>query len=286
MSVSFRNLDCLGPHGFHRIAYAEWPGPADGVLTICVHGLTRNARDFDELARRLSRRGTVLAPDLAGRGRSAWLSDPADYNYPLYFADVAALIGRSGAGKVDYVGTSLGGLVGMYLAGQKNTPIRRLVLNDIGALVPKDAIARIAAYTGKSPDFADLPEFEGYLRQLHAGMGRLTDAQWRHLAEHGHRVLPNGRLITHYDPAIAQTFASPDTEHDVVLWPFYDAIRVPTLVIRGLQSDTLLAETAEEMTRRGPRARLFEVPEAAHAPSLMDAGQIDAIERFLDADAP
>jgi pimeloyl-ACP methyl ester carboxylesterase len=285
MSVTIRSLDCLGPKGFHRIAYAQWPGPADGRVTICVHGLSRNGRDFDDLAQRLSARGPVLAPDMPGRGKSPWLPEAADYAYPLYFADVAALIARSGAAEIDYVGTSMGGIIGMYLACQPGTPIRRLVLNDIGPVVPKAAIARIGDYVGRVPDFADLGELEAYLRVVQAGLGRLTDAQWRHLAEHSYRVLENGRLALHYDPAIAQVFAA-EAPGDVVLWPYWDRITCPTLVIRGAQSDTLLAETAGEMTQRGPKAVLFEVADAAHAPALMDPAQIDAIERFLQAETP
>ncbi len=284
MSVTIRELPCLGPKGFHRLAYAEFPGPVEGQLTICVHGLSRNGRDFDVLAERLSSRGTVLAPDMPGRGRSEWLSDPADYAYPLYIADVAALIARSGASSIDYVGTSMGGIIGMYLAAQKNTPIRRLVLNDIGPLVPKAALERIGAYVGQVPEFDDLESREAYLRVVQAGIGPLSDAEWRHLAAHSNRRLDNGKLALAYDPAIAQPFIA--AQADVVMWPLYDLIAVPTLVIRGAHSDTLLAETAEEMTRRGPKAALHVVPETAHAPALMDAASIGRIEAFLLAETP
>jgi pimeloyl-ACP methyl ester carboxylesterase len=283
MSVRIQSLKTLGPKGFRRLAYAEWDGPAEGRVTVCVHGLTRNGRDFDWLAPRLARRGLVVAPDMPGRGESEWLADPADYAYPGYFADVAALIARTGADEVDYVGTSMGGIIGMYLASQAGTPIRRLVLNDIGAVVPAAALDRIAHYVGLTPDFADLDEVEAYLRQVQVGFGSLTDAQWRHMARFGHRRLENGRLALGYDPAIAAAFRG-GTSSDVVLWPYYDLIACPTLVIHGAKSDVLLPDTVAEMTRRGPRAAVFTVAEAGHAPALMDEAQIDAIDNFLSTD--
>ncbi|HLY56946.1 MAG TPA: alpha/beta hydrolase [Stellaceae bacterium] len=285
MAVTLRTLTCLGPHGFHRLSYAEWAGPAEGRVTICLHGLSRNGRDFDRLAERLSERGRVLAPDMPGRGQSEWLPNPADYAFPTYFADVAALIARSGAAEVDYVGTSMGGLIGMYLAAQPGTPIRRLVLNDIGPVVPRTATERIGTYVGRVPEFDTVAEVETYLREVQVGMGRLTDDDWRHLAEHGYRRLENGKLALAYDPAIAAAFQV-ETPAVVDLWPFYDAVRCPTLVIHGALSDTLLAGTAQEMTRRGPGAQLYTVADAGHAPALMDAAQIDAIERFLTAETP
>jgi pimeloyl-ACP methyl ester carboxylesterase len=276
-------LPCLGPHGFHRVVYSYWPGAANGAgrPTICVHGLTRNGRDFDALGERLSRRGPVAAPDMPGRGRSPWLADAADYSYPVYLGAVAALIARLGGDEVDFVGTSMGGIIGMMLACQPGSPIRRLVLNDVGPFIPVAALERIASYVGLDPEFADIDQVERALRAVHGSFGQLTDQQWRHMAETSHRVRADGSLGLAYDPAIAKAFTVAPLA-DVDLWPFYDQIRCPTLVIRGATSDLLLPETAAEMVRRGPKAELYEVADAGHAPALMDEAQIARIESFFD----
>ncbi len=274
-----RSLACLGPHGFHRLNYYEWGDPGNPRVLVCVHGLTRNGRDFDDLARALSSDYRVLCPDVVGRGRSAWLDHKPDYAYPLYCSDMAALIARSGAQSVDWVGTSMGGLIGMLLAAQPNTPIGKLVLNDVGPLIPKASLERIAAYVGKAPDYETLEEFEQYIRVVSAPFGPLTDAQWRHLAQTNSRRLDNGRWSTIYDPGIAQGFAGPIV--DVVLWPYYDKVRSETLLLRGAESDLLLEDTAQEMTRRGPKAKLVQFSGVGHAPMLMDAAQIRVVRDFL-----
>jgi pimeloyl-ACP methyl ester carboxylesterase len=277
-----RSVPCLAPHGgFHRVAYAEWPGPPDAPTLLCVHGLTRNGRDFDPLARALSDRYRVICPDVAGRGRSDWLAVPGDYGYPLYLADMAALLARLDVESVDWVGTSMGGLIGMMLAAQPGNPIRRLVLNDIGPFLPKSALERIGSYVGKDPHFADIAGLETYLRQVHAPFGPLTDEEWRHLAEHGWRRLPDGGFGVAYDPHIGDAFHGELS--DVDLWPVWDAVRCPTLVVRGAESDLLRAEDAAAMTQRGPRAALAEFPGIGHAPALMAADQIAAVRDFLTA---
>jgi pimeloyl-ACP methyl ester carboxylesterase len=280
MSMTAHRLLCLGPHGFYQLAYTRWtPCRAGGSPVVCVHGLTRNGRDFDVLAERLAGQRLVVAPDMPGRGRSDFLPVKTDYGYPLYLSAVAALIGSLEAETIDYVGTSMGGIIGMMLACQPNSPIRRLVLNDVGPLIPKTALERICTYVGQGEEFDDLDAVEAYFRRVSAPFGRLTDAQWRHMAEHGYRRLDTGKLALAYDPQIALPFRG--EQADVDLWPVYDQIRCPTLVIRGGQSDLLLAETAAEMTRRGPKAALFEVAEAGHAPALMAGDQVAVIERFL-----
>lgn len=279
--MTAHDLSCLGPHGFHRIAYAEWAGPPGARTVLCVHGLTRNGRDFDDLARALSRSCRVVCPDIVGRGRSQWLSHAADYGYPLYLADMAALIARLDVAEIDFVGTSMGGLIGMMLAAQPGSPIRRLVVNDIGPLIAKEGLLRIASYVGADPVFADLAALEAYLRTVSASFGALSDAQWRHLAEHGARRRPDGTFGRAYDPAIAGAFK--DVAGDIDLWPVWDAIRCPTLVLRGAESDLLRAGDAAAMTRRGPQARLVEFPGIGHAPALMDGAQIAVIEDFLAA---
>jgi pimeloyl-ACP methyl ester carboxylesterase len=279
MSMTARSLTCLGPHGFHRMAYVEWAGPPGAPTLICVHGLTRNGRDFDPLAEALSRRYRVICPDVAGRGQSEWLSHAEDYAFPLYLSDMAALIARLDVEAVDWLGTSMGGLIGMMLAGQPGTPIRRLVVNDIGPLVAKEGLERIASYVGEDPSFADLAELEAYLRRVAATFGKLTDAQWRHLAAHGGRRKPDGTLGRAYDPRIADAFKEVTGDFD--LWPLWDAIKCPTLVVRGVESDLLRAPDAAQMTQRGPKAQLAEIPDAGHAPALMDPNQIAIVERFL-----
>lgn len=278
-SMTRHTMPCLGPHGFHRLAYAAWHGPAEGPVALCVHGLTRNGRDFDALAERLARRGSVLVPDMAGRGDSEWLADPADYGYPLYLADTAALIARSGAAEVDFVGTSMGGIIGMMLAAQPGSPIRRLVVNDVGPLVPKAALERIAGYVGADPLFPDLAALERYCRLTYAEFGRLSDAEWRRFAEVSARPQAEGGYGLAYDPAIGRAFQGP--LEDVSFWPVYDRIRCPVLVIRGGRSTLLTEETARAMAERGPRAACFTVPDAGHAPALLAPDQIAAIERFL-----
>jgi len=272
-------LSCLGPHGFHRVRYTEWGAAGNPEVVICVHGLTRNARDFDLLAQALAKDYRVLCPDVVGRGLSDWLAHPQDYGYPLYLSDMTALIARSGAERVRWVGTSMGGLIGMMLAAQPGSPIERLVINDVGPLVPRAALERIAGYVGRTGPFADASVLEVHLRSVLAPFGPLSDAQWAHLAAHSMRRNPDGSLSLAYDPAIANAFAGP--QQDVVLWPVWDAVACPTLVLRGADSDLLREDTAQEMTDRGPRAQLRVFSGIGHAPALMSEDQIDAVVAFL-----
>jgi len=270
----------LDPNGFHKIATHKWGDPLRaGVPVICVHGLTRNGRDFDELAKRLSARGPVYCPDMAGRGLSDDLPNPQDYNYMQYCADATALIARTGASQVDWVGTSMGGILGMMLAAQPGSPIRQLVLNDVGAVIPMAALKRVHLLVNSFPVFDTMAELESCLRQKCAPWGRLAEAQVHHLAQTGFRKTADGKLTLAYDPRLATVFPVPET--DVILWDVYDKITCPTLLIRGAQSDLLTKETAQEMTQRGPRASLVEIEEAGHAPALMDEAQIKLIEDFL-----
>ena len=273
-----RSLRGLGPHGFHRIAYVEWGDGQDGTV-VCVHGLTRNGRDFDRLAAALAASRRVVCPDVVGRGQSDWLAEPGDYGYPQYCADMAALIARLDVDHVDWVGTSMGGLIGLMLAAMPRSPIRRLVLNDVGPFLPRAALARLALYVGKDPAFADLAGLEAHLRQVHAPFGPLTDEEWRQLASHGQRRDAAGQLRLAYDPAIGRAFSGELA--DVDLWPLWDRVACPVLVLRGARSDLLLRATAETMTVRGPGARLVEFPEAGHAPALMAGHQIAVVKDWL-----
>lgn len=274
-----RSILGLNPTGFHRLHYTEWGNAGDPVV-ICVHGLSQNARSFDALAGALEAANHVVCLDVVGRGQSAWLEDAAGYAYPQYMADANALIARLGVDRVDWVGTSMGGLIGMMLAALPGNPIRRLVLNDVGPFVPEAALKRIAAYLTRENRFADMAEFEAYLRDVYAPFGDLSDEQWRRMAQHGARKNDDGTISPSYDPAIADVFRSGPIG-DVDLWPLWDRITCPTLVLRGAQSDLLLAETAAEMSRRGPRAEVVEVPGAGHAPALQSDDQIAAIRGFL-----
>ncbi|GAB4368330.1 MAG: alpha/beta hydrolase [Kiloniellaceae bacterium] len=272
---------CLSRTGFHRMAYREWPAD-DAVPVVCLHGLARNAHDFDSLAAALAGDGRrVVAADVVGRGASSWLRDPLDYGYPQYLADTASLIARLGSARVDIVGTSMGGLIGMMLAAQPDSPVRRLVMNDVGPFIPKAALARILGYVGKDPLFADFAAAEAYFRRTYSGFGALSDAQWRHLTETSLRRDGDGWRL-HYDPRIAEPLRKAELA-DVDLWALWDAVACPVLVLRGAESDLLLAPTAAEMRRRGPRAEVIEVPGCGHAPALLDAAQIDPLRAWLAA---
>lgn len=281
MAMRQKSFQGLSAAGFHNIAYTEWGDPNAFRTIICCHGLTRNGRDFDALAARLARYARVICPDIVGRGRSDWLRDPAHYAYPQYCADMNALIARLDVAELDWVGTSMGGLIGMTLAAQPGTPIRRLVVNDVGPFVPKAALLRISDYVGLDNRFSSLAAVETHLRKVLAPFGPLTDAQWQHLVAHGHRQRPDGTFGLAYDPAIAINVKMAVQDWD--LWPVWDRIGVPTLLFRGADSDLLLPQTAEEMTQRGPRAKLVTWPGLGHAPALMAPDQIGQIEAWLTA---
>jgi len=295
---------CLDTHGFHKMYYTDWGDPASPRVVICVHGLTRNCRDFDFLAQALSSECRVVCPDIAGRGRSDWLTRKEDYGYPQYMRDVTALIARVTAwpvathwlGKLSnflgrrygprsiyWVGTSMGGMLGMLLAACPNSPIRKLVVNDIGAVIPKAALERIATYVGGSPRFQTFEELETYVRQVSAPFGPLTAAQWHHLTLHGARQYEDGSWGMRYDPDIVLPMRNSPPQ-DIDLWQYWDAIACPTLMLRGAQSDLLLKETAEQMRNRGPRPRLVEFAGVGHAPMLMAQDQIAVVRDFLLAE--
>ena len=273
----------LSASGFHRLAYVEWGDPAAERTALCLHGLTRNGRDFDSLARVLAAAGwRVVCPDVVGRGRSDWLADPAGYGYPQYLADATALIARLGVERLDWIGTSMGGLMGMMLAAQPQSPIARLVINDVGPLIPKAAVERIADYLGKAPTFPNVEAVAAYLREVHAPFGALTDEQWSHLARYSARQAEGG-LALRYDPRIGESLGPPPYD-DVDLWPLWDRVGCPTLVLRGAESDLLLPETAAEMAGRGPRAEVAEIEGCGHAPALMAEDQTALVRDWLAAD--
>lgn len=269
----------LSRSGYHRIRYFEWGDPRAAATVVCVHGLTRNAHDFDRLAERLAPHYRVIAVDIVGRGGSAWLRDPADYSYAQYQVDMAALIARLDVDAVHWIGTSMGGFLGMLLAGQPGTPIRSLVVNDVGPFIPKAALQRIADYVGLDNRFSSLEAVERHLRKVHAPFGPLTDRDWYEMARNGHRRLPDGSYALAYDPAIVNNVKK--NVADVDLWPVWECITCPVLTLRGAESDLLTADTAREMTLRGPGARLVEFPGIGHAPALMSGDQLDLVEDWL-----
>jgi pimeloyl-ACP methyl ester carboxylesterase len=269
---------CLDPHGFHFMRYTEWGDPANKRVLICVHGLTRNCRDFDYLAERVSDAYRVVCPDVPGRGRSDWLRDPADYAFPVYCASMATLIASLHAETVDWVGTSMGGIIGMFLAATPGSPIRKLVLNDVGSHIPKAPLERIGQYVGMNLSFDSLEALEVAMRSV-SPFGNLSAEQWRHLALYVARHDDDGRWRFRYDPAIAKNFnAAPIA--DVDLSRYWNGFHGPALVVRGANSDLLLADTLEAMCKR-PHTERLVVADTGHAPMLMDDHQVAAVRRFL-----
>jgi pimeloyl-ACP methyl ester carboxylesterase len=270
---------CAHPGGLHRMAYWEWGERDNPAVVLCVHGLTRNGRDFDALATQLASQYRVICPDMPGRGHSDWLSDPMLYQVPQYVADCVTLIARLNVPTVSWVGTSMGGLIGMGLAALAGAPITRLLLNDVGPELAVQGLERICDFVGSDPLFPSFEHGARLMREWSSGFGALSDAQWQLLTRHT-VVQRQGAWRLHYDPRIALPLAAMrDAMPD--LWPFYDAIACPTWVVRGATSDLLSAATAAEMARRGPRARCFEVPDVGHAPTFIPEAQIALVQRFL-----
>jgi len=294
MTITISKQYCLNPAGFHRISCTSWGAVHNARPLVCAHGFSRNGRDFDSLAEQLCDNWHVHCPDAVGRGQSDWLVRREHYNYDQYLRDNATLLSRitaplaDGADKpaasVDWVGTSMGGIVGMMLAAQPGNPLRRLVLNDIGAQISAASLNRIGEYVSKTPAFDTLADYQAHLMEIHASFGPLTDAQWHHLAEQSHRR-EKGQFLPHYDPKIASAFDEPIVS-DVALWTLWAAIDIPTLVIRGSQSDLLSRATLDRMIEQKPDTQVLEIPDAGHAPALMRDDEIAAIRAFLSAPDP
>ena len=281
MKFTQQNVQCLSPSGLHRMAYTEWGDRQNPRVLVCVHGLTRNGRDFDALAEAMSAHYRVICPDVVGRGQSSRLRDPAGYGVPQYLADMVTLIARLGVDRVDWVGTSMGGLIGMALAAQEGTPIGKMLLNDVGPLITLDALKRIAAYVGMDPTWPTFDEALAYVKLISAPFGPLTEAQWWHLTENSVAQRTDGRWGFLYDPQIAASFKASFADQDINLWPFYGLIKCPTLVMRGAESDLLTRETWQQMGEYGPRAKLVEVPGVGHAPMFLNEEQISIARDFL-----
>jgi pimeloyl-ACP methyl ester carboxylesterase len=274
-----KNFLGLTTRGFHHVAYNEWGKKDRAQTVICVHGLTRNSHDFDALAQALEQDRRVASVDLVGRGRSDWLADKQQYTFATYCGDMVALMARLGQETYDWVGTSLGGFIGMFLAAQPSSPIRRLVINDAGAFVPKSAPQRMLEYVGIERLFQTLADAEKYFREIYKTFGPLTDAQWAELTRHSVRRRIEDRAYTlTYDPDIVAPMRNPQ---DLNLWPIWEEIRCPVLLLRGSESDVLTPDIVERMLKRGPKTEVVEFPGVGHAPALRDAQQIDVIKRWL-----
>ena len=279
---ALRSVTCAHPGGLHRMAYWEW-GEADNPdVVVCVHGLTRSGRDFDALAGVLAATHRVVCPDMIGRGQSDRVSNPMLYQPPQYVADCVTLIARLDVPSVAWVGTSMGGLIGLLLASLEGAPIARMLLNDVGPVLSLDGLSRIRDFVGADPSFESFEAGEAAVKQLSDGFGTLSDAQWRILTRHTIVPRGDGTWRLHYDPAIAAPIKSAPLEA-VPLWSLYDRITCPTWIVRGERSDLLTDEVATEMTRRGPRAHRVDVPGVGHAPTFIPDDQIAIVERFLAA---
>ena len=284
-----RHVQCLGSRGLHRMAYWEWGDPANPRVLVCVHGLTRQGRDFDTLARQLCGTWRVVCPDVVGRGRSDWLADPLGYAIPAYVADMVTLLARLDAESVDWVGTSMGGLIGMLVAALPNSPVRRLVLNDVGPVLEASALARIGSYLGLPVRFKSPEDAADQLWLISQGFGPHTRQQWLELTRP--QIVPDGQdaFKPHYDPAIAVPFRAITPElaaaGEAGLWQAFDAITCPTLLLRGADSDLLTVQTAQAMAARGPKPRVHEFAGVGHAPMLVQPDQREVVRAFLAGEA-
>ena len=285
MSAQTNRVLCLHPGGLHRVAYQSWGDIHNPRVLICVHGLTRVSDDFEKLAQNLSTYYRVVCPDIVGRGRSDRLADPSFYQIPQYVADMVTLLAHLHTEEVHWVGTSMGGLIGIQLAGLQNSPIKRLVLNDVGPSIPLQALQRIGSYVGQDISFASFAEGLAYIKVVSASFGAHSEQEWHKLAADVLRQHADGGWYRHYDLGIALAFKelSPDlvASNTQQLWQSYDAIRCPTLVLRGEQSDILDKETAAAMTQRGPCAECIELAGVGHAPTLLHDDQIQLVSQFL-----
>lgn len=274
----------LGFHGFHRINYLEWgdvnKSPHMETL-ICVHGLTRNARDFDFLAAKMCDQYRVICPDVVGRGDSDHLLDDESYNYLQYNADMNVLMARLDVTEVNWVGTSMGGIIGMVLASVAQSPIRRLVVNDIGPEVSRDALMSIAQYIGKSEEYATVKEAEGYLRKIYHEFAPMSDSDWAQMAKYSTKRTEHGTFKMKFDPRVGDAFRDSISYFNVDMWETWEQISCPVLVLRGKNSSFLSEETANKMLECGPETTLVEFDDTGHTPTLRNAEQVEVIEEWL-----
>jgi pimeloyl-ACP methyl ester carboxylesterase len=283
------HVSCLRGQALHRMAYWEWGDPANQRVVVCVHGLSRQGRDFDALAQRLAVHYRVVCPDVMGRGQSDWLPDAAGYQVPAYVGDMVTLLARLNVAQVDWVGTSMGGLIGMVLAALPGRAIGRFVLNDVGPVLELAAMQRIGSYVGKPQRWASVQEGADALLAISKGFGQHSRETWTALSEP--MLKRDGNTwVLHYDPRIAEPFKAITPEqaqtNQSLLWHFYDAITCPTLLLRGANSDLLSVGTAQAMALRGPQAHCHEFANVGHAPMLNSPEQMDVVAAFLSERLP
>ena len=283
------HVTCANPKGLHRMAYWEWGAQDNPRVLVCVHGLSRQGRDFDTLARAMSGEFRVICPDVAGRGQSDWLPDPMLYAVPTYVADMVTLLARLNVEQVSWVGTSMGGLIGMSLASLRApgqvSPIGRLVLNDVGPVIEFASLQRIGTYLGAPMRFPSIEAGAAFLWSISQSFGPHTPEQWLQLSRPQFKPAPEGGWMFQYDPAIALPFRAFTPEvaafSEAMLWKAYDSIQAPTLLVRGQTSDLLSTDTAYAMGQRGPKAPCVEFAEVGHAPTLTADDQVACVRAFL-----
>ncbi len=274
----------LHPGGFHNIIYSEYqadPVKNRGKTVVCVHGLSRNGKDFHWLAEHLAADGyRVICPDLPGRGRSANFENPAWYNYPQYMADMVSLLAALNVDQVDWIGTSMGGLIGMMLAAQQNHPIKNMVINDVGPFIPAAALQHIKSYVSLNPSYATWESFLCAFKKRMVSFGLQTDQEWEEFAKISYAQDANGAYKMNYDPKIVFGLETAGPITDVDLWPLWSVVNVPLLILRGGQSDVLSRETVDKMMI-GKRATAVTFANVGHAPTLMNAEQMNAVNEWL-----
>lgn len=283
--AQIKMVQCLSPAGLHAMAYKEWGDPHNPRVLVCVHGVTRVSDDFDALAAAMSDHYRVICPDIVGRGRSDWLKDPKYYWVPQYVSDMVTLIARLDVPQVDWFGTSMGALIGMGLAALPDAPIRKMVMNDVGPTLNFQALSRIGSYIGEDLRFDSFQQAREYIRTISAPFGPHTEQEWDKLAADVLRQTDDGRWRRHYDVSLALPFKVMTEESalqgEAALWAAYDAVCCPVLLVRGSESDLLTRDTAQQMTTRGPHARLVEFPGIGHAPTFMHDDQIALARQFF-----
>lgn len=267
-----------------HLAYTEWGNADNPNMLICVHGLSRNSRDFDYLANSLASDFHVICPDIVGRGRSSWLSNPLGYDIPHYIIDIQILLKKFQPKKLSWIGTSMGGLIGMGLAAANPILIHKMVLNDIGPFVDHTALIEVAKYIGHCPRFSSLEEAEKYCRQTYQSFGIVHDDDWRYFTKHSFTTDEEGYFIRAFDPAVGKHFTESiknNEKQDIDLWAIWKQITCPTFCIHGTFSTILTQETLTKMKESGPPITILEIPNTGHAPALMDENQIKYTQQWL-----
>ncbi len=267
--------------GFHELHYTDWGRRSHRRVIVCAHGYSGNARDFDHLARELSGDARVICIDVAGRGESAWLASPVGYHFGQFIADIHSLLAHLELKEVEWIGTSMGGLLGMLLASQPSSPVTRLMMNDVGAFLPMEALQAIARNLEAPDSFATLDAVEAHMRHTHREWGELTDEQWRHFAVHGSRAA-NGAFRLHFDPQIARVARPMPFTPGLFFWDAWYRVRCPVLLLRGEHSQVFPESVANTMLDAKPAARLVEISGCGHVPALMSQDQVRVVRDFLD----